>query len=175
MFNLFSTRASRSYSRLLSSWVPLILSWCLRLFLLRFRTFQFPLLNLMRFLSPHLSSLPRSLWMAVWPSDEPATPSSFVSSPDQMRVQHIPSYRSLMKILNKSAPVIDLLVSGLQLDFQSMKNHPLLIFHRWSSLFGLGHSASFLSTSLSPHPAHTSTACLWGPYGRQCQRPLKFR
>ncbi|KAK4825450.1 hypothetical protein QYF61_027605 [Mycteria americana] len=41
---------------------------------------HFPLLNFMRFLSAHFSSLSRSLWMAVRPSGVSDTPPSFVSS-----------------------------------------------------------------------------------------------
>lgn len=52
MFNLLSFKTPRpSSAKLLSSWVAHSIYCCLWLFLLRCRTFQFPLLNFMRFLS----------------------------------------------------------------------------------------------------------------------------
>ncbi|KAK4810782.1 hypothetical protein QYF61_008754, partial [Mycteria americana] len=78
MFNLVSTRTPRSFSaRLLSSWVAPSIYWCLGLFLPKCRTWHFPWLNCMRFLSAHFSSLLRSLWVAARPSGISASPPSF--------------------------------------------------------------------------------------------------
>lgn len=63
--------------------------------------FVFPLLNTMRFLSAHFS-----LSMAAWHSMA-ATPSSWVSSANYLRVHSDPSSRSLMKMLNWTGPSID--------------------------------------------------------------------
>lgn len=52
----------------------------LRLFLLRCKTLHFPLLNSMRFLSMHISSLLKSPWMSGQPSCDLVTPPSFGSS-----------------------------------------------------------------------------------------------
>lgn len=41
-----------------------------------------------------------------------------------------------------------------------------LITNLWSQPF-----SQFQFTSLSPPPSHTSSTCLWGSYGKQCQRP----
>ncbi|KAK4806792.1 hypothetical protein QYF61_005588 [Mycteria americana] len=95
--------------------------WCLGLFLPRGRTLPFPLLNFMRFLSAHFSSLFRSLWMAARSSAISATPPTFVSPANLLRVHSAPSSRSLMKMLNRTGPSIDPwatpLVTGIQLDF----------------------------------------------------------
>ena len=62
------------------------LYWCLGLFLPRGRTLHLPLLNLIRFLSAHLSSLSRSRWMAAQPASVSTTPPSLVSSANWLRV-----------------------------------------------------------------------------------------
>jgi len=61
-----------------------------------------PLLNLIRFLSAQLSSLPRSRWMAAQPAGVSTTPPSFVSPANLLRVHSNSSSRSLMKKLNKT-------------------------------------------------------------------------
>ncbi|KAK4810721.1 hypothetical protein QYF61_007695 [Mycteria americana] len=60
--------------------------WCMGLFLPWCRTWHFPLLNCMRFLSAHFSSLSRSLWMAAQPSGISATPPSFVASANLLKL-----------------------------------------------------------------------------------------
>jgi len=80
MVNLVSTRTSRGFSaNLLSSWAAPSIYWCMGLSLPRCRTLHFPLLNCMRFLSAHFSSLLRSLWLAAKLSGVSATPHSFIS------------------------------------------------------------------------------------------------
>ena len=65
-------------AQLLWSWSAPSVYWYAGLFFLRCRSSHFPLLNFMRFLPAHFSSLPRSLWMAAQPSGVSATPSSFL-------------------------------------------------------------------------------------------------
>ncbi|KAK4828728.1 hypothetical protein QYF61_000719 [Mycteria americana] len=66
------------------------------------------------------SSISRPLWMAAQPSGISATPPSFVSSVNLLKVHSAPTSRSLMKMLNRTEPSTDswgtLLVTGLQLD-----------------------------------------------------------
>ncbi|KAK4826847.1 hypothetical protein QYF61_011715 [Mycteria americana] len=103
------------------------------LFIPRGRTWYFHLLNFMRFLSAHFSSLSRSLWMAARPSDVSATPPSFVSSRNLPRVCSAPSSRSLMKVLNNIGSSIDSystpLVTGLHLDFELLITTLVSIIH----------------------------------------------
>ena len=107
------------FTKLLSSWVAT--SWCLGLFFPRCRTLHISLLNFMKFLSAHFSSLSRSLWMAAQLCGVLVTCPSFVSSANLVRLHSVPSSRSLMKVLNRTGPSIyswgPLLVTGLQLDF----------------------------------------------------------
>ena len=84
MSKLMST-ASFS-DKLRFSWVDSSIYRCLGLFLPRCRTLHFPLLNFMRLLSAHFSSLSRSLWMAAQPYGISATPPSFVPSANLLRV-----------------------------------------------------------------------------------------
>jgi len=65
------------------------------------------LLNFMRFLSTHFSSLLRSFWMAAQPSSASVNPPSLVSSENLLRVHSTSSSRSLVKILNRTATSID--------------------------------------------------------------------
>ena len=121
MVNLLSTRTPRSLStELLSSRSTPSLYWCMGLFLPRCRTLNFPLLNLIRFLSAQLSSLSRSRSKAAQPSGVSTTPLSLVSSANLLRVHSNASSRSLMKKLNKTGPSTDpwgtSLVTSLQLD-----------------------------------------------------------
>lgn len=72
LFNLVSTRMSFSVN-LLSSWAAPSMSWCLGLFLPRCRIL--PLLNSVRFLSPHFSSLQGpSGWQHIHSSGIAASP-----------------------------------------------------------------------------------------------------
>jgi len=121
MVNLLSTTIPRSLSaELLSSRSAPNLNWCMCLFLHWCKTPHLSFLNLIRFLSAQLSSLSRSCWMVAQPSGGSATPHSFVSSSNLLRVDSNPSSRSLMKILNMTRLVTDpwgtLLVTCLQLD-----------------------------------------------------------
>lgn len=59
MFYLVYSRTLRAFS------VKLLSSWVFRVVSPRYRTLHFPLLNFMRFLLAHSSSLSKSLWMAV--------------------------------------------------------------------------------------------------------------
>lgn len=81
-----------------AGWPPSLYR-CLGLFLPRYRTCYFPLLNVKRFLPAHLSSLSRSLCMAAWPSGTSTIPPSFLSSADLLQVCSSPSSRSLSKKL----------------------------------------------------------------------------
>ena len=81
-------------SKLLFSWAPLSMCSCLGLFLVRYRTLYFPLQNFMRFSSGHSSILPRSLWMAVWPSGVPATYFTSVSLVNLLKIHFAPPFRS---------------------------------------------------------------------------------
>lgn len=87
----------------------------------RCRTSHFPFLNFMRFFSALFSFLSRSLWKAVHPSGVLATPSSFVLSMNLLKVHFVPSYKSLMRLLDSTGPSVDSWdtppVACLQLDF----------------------------------------------------------
>lgn len=65
------------------------LSWCLGLFLTRYKTLHFPLLNVMTFLSVQFSSLSRSLWTATHLTIKKTTCPSFVSSANLWRVHFL--------------------------------------------------------------------------------------
>ena len=111
--NMMSTRTPRSSSaKLLSSCLVLNLYWCVGLFLLRGRTLHLPLLSFMSFLSAHFFSLFRFLSMVAQPSGVSATPSSFVSSADLVRMrsdydlkQYWFQYRSLGYLTSNWPPV----------------------------------------------------------------------
>lgn len=94
---------------------------CLRLFLSRNRTLHFPLLNSMRCLLVHFSSLSRSFCMATQPPSLSNTPPSFVSSANLWKVHDVPAPRSLMKMISSIGssiyPFRTPLVTGQQLDF----------------------------------------------------------
>lgn len=66
------------------------------------------LLNCVRFLSAHCSSLSQSFWMAAWPSGVSVTPPSHVSSVNFAEGTLGPSPRSLTKMLNRTGPSTDL-------------------------------------------------------------------
>lgn len=89
-------------AELLSSWPVSKLWWCLGLFLTRCKTWHFPLLGFMRFLSVPFSSLSPSEWQH-WCIGQSA---SFVLSGNLLGGT-VPSSRSLMKMLNSASPSID--------------------------------------------------------------------
>lgn len=143
MFNIVFTRTQRSFSaNLLSSQSALTVDWCLGLFFPKDKT----LLNFMRFFVACFSSLSRYLWMSAKPSGLSATPHSFVSSPNFLRMQSVLSSMSLLKMLNIIGPSIDLLgtplVTGIQGDFM------LLITSLWAQQFSrfLIHLTVYLSS-----------------------------
>ncbi|KAK4830496.1 hypothetical protein QYF61_011409 [Mycteria americana] len=68
---------------------------------------QFPLLNSIRFLSAHFSSLLRSLWTLAQSFGVSATRPSFATSANLLRVNSAPSSRPLMKMLNSAGPSIN--------------------------------------------------------------------
>lgn len=103
MFNLVFTRTPTSFSaRLHCSCVAPNTCWCLGLFLPRYRTLHF-LLNIMRCLSAHFSSLWRSIRMTVQPSRVSAAPSSFVSLENWLRLLSATSYRSPLVVCYNSS------------------------------------------------------------------------
>ena len=108
LFKVVPTRTPRSLpARLLSSWVALSIRWCLGLFLPRSRTLHSPVVKFIRFLSAHFSVPLRTPWIVAQPSGVSATPPSFTSSPNLLRVRSAPSSRSLMKMLNRTGPRFD--------------------------------------------------------------------
>lgn len=103
-----STWALRSFSvNLLSSSMAPSVYWCMGLFP-RCRTLHF-LLNVPKFLSAHLSSLPRPLWVAASPVVYlPPPHPRFLSSAKLLRVHSAPSSWLLMKVSHRSGASIDL-------------------------------------------------------------------
>ncbi|PKU43429.1 hypothetical protein llap_6262 [Limosa lapponica baueri] len=92
MVNLLSTRTPRSLSaELISSGSDPNLYHCVELFLPQCSTLHLPLFNFIKFLSAQLSSLYRSRNMVAQPSGVSATPPSFVSSANLLRVHSVPS------------------------------------------------------------------------------------
>lgn len=75
---------------------------CQGLFLPRGRTGHLSLLNFMRFLLAHSSSLPGSLWMAALPASMSSTPLSLGLSVDFVRVCSVFSSILLTETLNKT-------------------------------------------------------------------------
>uniref|UniRef100_A0A8C3EYK4 Uncharacterized protein n=1 Tax=Chrysemys picta bellii TaxID=8478 RepID=A0A8C3EYK4_CHRPI len=80
---------------------------CMGFFRPNFRTLHLSLLNLIRFLLAQSLNLSRSVWTLSLPSSISTPPRSLVSSANLLRVQSIPSSRSLMKMLNKIGPRTD--------------------------------------------------------------------
>lgn len=78
----------------------------LGLFLCRCKTLHFPLLNFLRFLSAHFSSLSRCLCMTVNLSCVSFTPPSFVWSVNMLQVQSILLSRPLKEMLSSISPRI---------------------------------------------------------------------
>lgn len=91
------------------------------------RVLYLPLLNFMRSLSDHFSSLLKSSWMAAWSSDVSAISYSFVSWGNLLRICSGPLSRWLMKMLNRIRPSTDHWstppVTGHQLDVFCVGDH----------------------------------------------------
>lgn len=81
--------------------------WYMELFLPRCRIWHFSLMNFMRLMSAHFSSLSWSLWVAAQSCGVSATPPIVVSSANFQRVHFAPSVRSLMKKLKRTGSTID--------------------------------------------------------------------
>lgn len=110
VFNLVSIRTPRAFSaELLSSWMP---SACPGTWDCSSLGADF-LLNFMKLLIAHFSSLTRSLWIAAQPSGASATLPSFVSFVNSLRLCSAPSSSSLMKMLNRTRPSSQTKVSEL--------------------------------------------------------------
>lgn len=111
------------------------------------------LVEFMKLMLAHVSSLSAELWMGAWCSGEPGTHPSFVSPTNLQRVNSTPSSRSLMKMFNQTGASIDPwgppLVTGLQIDFAPL-----------TTTLWAGHSASLWTASLSAHWAPMSTGSL---------------
>lgn len=94
---------------MLFSMMALRLYCCIGLFLPRCRYLHF-LLNFIRFLSTYFCSLFKLLWMAVQLfAISTATLPCFVSSTNLLRVLSVPSFKSLMKILDMHLCLLDVL------------------------------------------------------------------
>lgn len=105
MFNFGSNMSSKSFSaKLLSRQLACSLYRCLGFLLFCQRTLPFPFLNLMIFLTPHFSSLLKSLWVAPHQSGSSAPPPNFVSPIKWLGVRSASSFRSLMKVFNSTGP-----------------------------------------------------------------------
>ena len=117
MSNLVS--ATSFSAKLLSIWVGPSMYWWMGLFLPRYRTHNF-LLNLMKFLSAHFSSLLRSLWMTSWCSDMSPHVKSHEFCVICRLSEDILCPIIQMMMWNRTGPGIDSwsipLVSSLQLD-----------------------------------------------------------
>lgn len=162
MFNLVPTRTPRSSStELPSSCLPphvlvpgVILLQCRILYISHWTSWDS---------CQPSSGLLKTPWMAAWPSHESATPCSFMSPTNLLRVYTTPSSRLLMRMLNRTEPSTDhwstVLITGLQLDFSPVTTTLC------TQLF-----CQFL-IHLIAHPAHNSTVSLQGCYKGQCQRP----
>lgn len=139
MFNLMSTWPPTSFSvKLLSSCAVLSMSYHLGLFLPSCRTLCFSLLNFMKFLPSHFSSLSpldvsMTLWNIIHASQYCVRRTSAFVSANLMKVQSDLLCRSLIRMLNKTGPRIDCkhtpLVSSLQPYFAT------LITTVWTQLF----------------------------------------
>lgn len=105
------------------------------------------LLNFMRFLSTHFSSLSASLWTVALPSSTLSTHPSLVFCADLLRMHSVPSPRLLMKTLNSISPILILegfhLVAGCLLNFASLIMCPAI-----QSVFHLSYNLLIQST---PH------------------------
>lgn len=126
--NLLSNRTTISFSaKLLSSHSFPSLYWFMGLFLPKCRICHFPLLNSMRLLLGHFSSLPKFLWMAAQPSCISASPSDFVSFADLHSVSSSRSLKMLNSTGSSGDPWDTLLVTGVHLDFF----HPVTVLWGW--------------------------------------------
>lgn len=106
--------------------------------------------------SDHFSSLSKSLWTTIQPFVVPTTLSSFIWSEKLLSTDSFPP-PWLTKLLNSIESSINCLGTLLGTTFQL--------------LFELLITGNFQSTLLSTSLAHASSACLWGYYGRQYQKP----
>lgn len=106
--NLVSTGIARTFSaNLLSSCTAPGVYCYLESFLLQFRIFHFPLLNLMRFLTVHYSNCwDPSGWQHNPLTLASATPPGLMSFTNLLRVHSATSFRSLIKMLNRSGASI---------------------------------------------------------------------
>lgn len=118
--------------------------WYMELFLPRCRIWHFSLMNFMRLMSAHFSSLSWSLWVAAQSCGVSATPPIVVSSANFQRVHFAPSVRSLMKKLKRTGSTIDS-VSGV---------HPGSWWKGWL------HDTHHLPLGLATHPIFSSPHCL---------------
>lgn len=162
LLNLVSTRTPRSFSvNLLSGWILFNLYCYLGMLNPRWSTLHFSLLNSLRFLSAHLSSLSK-FWMATRFSGMSATAPSFAYL---LRLYSILLSSSLMKLLSStrlstvSWPVP--LVIGFQRDFLLPSTSPS----------GSCPSVDFHFTFLSIHPDCTLMPSSWKSFWRQCLKP----
>ena len=82
-------------------------------------------LNLIRFMWAHFSSLSMSLWMAAFHSAVSDTPLSLVSLAKFVRVHLILLSRSFVKMAKNTGPKTDLcripLITGLHLDIEQLQ------------------------------------------------------
>lgn len=157
-FNMLFTRTS----------VPFLQSCCIAVcwlptctgawpyFLPGCRTWHFPLLNFMRLMLVHFSSVAGSLWSGV-----STTPPGFVSPANSLRVQSDPSSRSLMEVFTR----LD--------EYQRWSTLPVewleAVLHTTNGNFlNLAVPATFQSTSLSICLVYSSSVHQQGFYGIQC-------
>lgn len=120
------------------------------------RTWHFPLLNFMRLMLVHFSSVAGSLWSGV-----STTPPGFVSPANSLRVQSDPSSRSLMEVFTR----LD--------EYQRWSTLPVewleAVLHTTNGNFlNLAVPATFQSTSLSICLVYSSSVHQQGFYGIQC-------
>lgn len=92
-----SPQGLSSPSELPSSWWVPRVYWCTAGFLHRGRDWLFPLLNHVKPLLAHLSSLLNTPWMATQPTGASTPPQCFVSSANS-----VPLFRSLLNSLNSA-------------------------------------------------------------------------
>lgn len=109
-------------------------------------------------LSDYFSSLSKSLWITAQAFVVSPSLSSFIWSENLLNTDSFLS-SWLRKVLNRIEPCIEQLGTLLETTFQL--------------LFVLLIRGNFQSTLLSTSLAHASSACLWGYYGRQYQKPYQ--
>ena len=123
VLNVASTRLLSFFAGLLSSSSPSLHTY-LGLPWPRCKTLHFTLLNLIWLTWTHLSSVSMSFWMASLPPALSTVLPRLVSSAILLRVQLIPSYMSLIKMLKSTSPKTDAwgtpLVTNLHLDIEPL-------------------------------------------------------